>query len=210
MFQTKNRNGNTYCQICTQIWRVSNLSATISLNHKDISSKDTFYTPHWPAVHCYITQQGGCDGVVDWNQNHIDGKSAPWKWVFTETDVWSQVSSISYSCRSLSSFHISCVTSDRLCVSNRENNLIWTNTTGVTLHCVKVLCKYDTDILTGNGLHTMNSKCELIYIESKFNIKKRLKIMKNNFYLSKEKNLYMKTAVCLLVPIQWGFTGRDI
>lgn len=99
-------------------------------------------------------------------------------------------------------FHISCVTSDRLCVSNRENNLIWTNTTGVTLHCVKVLCKYDTDILTGNGLHTMNSKCELIYIESKFNIKKRLKIMKNNFYLSKEKNLYMKTAVCLLVPIQ--------
>lgn len=99
-------------------------------------------------------------------------------------------------------FHISCVTSDRLCVSNRENNLIWTNTTGVTLHCVKVLCKYDTDILTGNGLHTMNSKCELIYIESKFNIKKRLKIMKNNIYLSKEKNLYMKTAVCLLVPIQ--------
>lgn len=40
-------------------------------------------------------------------------------------------------------YHISCVTSDRVWVSDDENNLILTNTTGVPLHHVADLCTDD-------------------------------------------------------------------
>uniref|UniRef100_K1QJI6 Tripartite motif-containing protein 2 n=1 Tax=Magallana gigas TaxID=29159 RepID=K1QJI6_MAGGI len=69
-------------------------------------------------------------------------------------------------------YHISCVTSDRVWVSDL-NNLMLTDTTGVPLHRVKDLCSY----LYG-GLHTVNSESELIYIDRKYNTKKRSKDMK--------------------------------
>ncbi|XP_056003833.1 uncharacterized protein LOC130046518 isoform X1 [Ostrea edulis] len=63
--------------------------------------------------------------------------------------------------------HISRVMSDRVWVSDDYNNLILTDTTGDTIHRV-------TDITTPlyGGLHTVNSSGELIYIDSKLNIKK--------------------------------------
>nr|XP_034309388.1 uncharacterized protein LOC105325719 [Crassostrea gigas] len=64
-------------------------------------------------------------------------------------------------------FHISCVTSDRVWVSDDEDNLILTNTTGVPLHRVEDSC---SDLY--GGLHTVNSESELIYIDEDYNINK--------------------------------------
>uniref|UniRef100_K1RC17 Tripartite motif-containing protein 3 n=1 Tax=Magallana gigas TaxID=29159 RepID=K1RC17_MAGGI len=67
--------------------------------------------------------------------------------------------------------HISCVTSDRVWVSDDANNLMLTDTTGVPLHRVKNSC-------SGRGLHTVNSDSELIYIDRNYNINKLSKDMK--------------------------------
>ncbi|XP_065922626.1 uncharacterized protein [Magallana gigas] len=67
--------------------------------------------------------------------------------------------------------HISCVTSDRVWVSDHRNNLILTDTTGVPLHRVEDSCR-------GGGLHTVNSESELIYINRIYNINKLSKDMK--------------------------------
>ncbi|XP_056006941.1 uncharacterized protein LOC130050720 [Ostrea edulis] len=64
--------------------------------------------------------------------------------------------------------HISRVKSDRVWVSDDEDNFILTDTTGDTIHRV-------TDIITlyvGGGLHTVNSSGELIYIDSELDINK--------------------------------------
>ncbi|XP_052683131.1 uncharacterized protein LOC128163541 [Crassostrea angulata] len=76
--------------------------------------------------------------------------------------------------------HISCVTSDRVWVSDDENNLILTDTTGVTLHRVEDSCSevLSHDDIFGNGLHTVNSDSELIYIDEDYNIKELSKDMK--------------------------------
>ncbi|XP_065931696.1 uncharacterized protein [Magallana gigas] len=67
--------------------------------------------------------------------------------------------------------HISCVISDRVWVSDDWNNLILTDTTGVPLHHVEDSCSSD-------GLHTVNSENELIYINRNYNINKLSKDMK--------------------------------
>ncbi|XP_052694537.1 uncharacterized protein LOC128172868 [Crassostrea angulata] len=67
--------------------------------------------------------------------------------------------------------HISCVTSDRVWVSDHRNNLILTDTTGVPLHREEDSCR-------GGGLHTVNSESELIYINRIYNINKLSKDMK--------------------------------
>ncbi|XP_065929641.1 uncharacterized protein [Magallana gigas] len=68
-------------------------------------------------------------------------------------------------------YHISCVTSDRVWVSDHRNNLMLTDTTGVPLHRVEDSC-------SGRGLHTVNSESELIYIDRNDNINKLSKDMK--------------------------------
>ncbi|XP_052693118.1 uncharacterized protein LOC128171376 isoform X2 [Crassostrea angulata] len=67
-------------------------------------------------------------------------------------------------------YHISCVTSDRVWVSDL-NNLMLTDTTGVPLHRVEDSC-------SGFGIHTVNSESELIYIDRNYNINKLSKDMK--------------------------------
>eukprot|EP00105_Crassostrea_gigas_P033961 XP_019918109.1 PREDICTED: uncharacterized protein LOC109617187 [Crassostrea gigas] len=69
-------------------------------------------------------------------------------------------------------YHISCVTSDRVWVSDDRKNLILTDTTGVPLHRVEDSWSGDT------GLHTVNSESELIYIDRNNNINKLSKDMK--------------------------------
>eukprot|EP00105_Crassostrea_gigas_P045876 XP_019930024.1 PREDICTED: uncharacterized protein LOC105346123 [Crassostrea gigas] len=70
-------------------------------------------------------------------------------------------------------YHISCVTSDRVWVSDDGNNLILTDTTGVPLHRVEDSCSGSF-----RGLHTVNSESELIYIDRNYNINKLSKDMK--------------------------------
>eukprot|EP00105_Crassostrea_gigas_P038721 XP_019922869.1 PREDICTED: uncharacterized protein LOC109618788 [Crassostrea gigas] len=72
-------------------------------------------------------------------------------------------------------FHISCVTSDRVWVSDDEDNIILTDTTGVPLHRVE---HSDSVYTLSNGLHTVNSESELSYIGSNYNINKLSKDMK--------------------------------
>nr|XP_034308462.1 uncharacterized protein LOC117683415 isoform X2 [Crassostrea gigas] len=69
-------------------------------------------------------------------------------------------------------YHISCVTPDRVWVSDR-NNIMLTDTTGVHLHRVK-----DSYSDLYGGLHTVNSESELIYIDKNENINKLSKDMK--------------------------------
>nr|XP_034319690.1 uncharacterized protein LOC117687382 [Crassostrea gigas]XP_034319691.1 uncharacterized protein LOC117687382 [Crassostrea gigas]XP_034319692.1 uncharacterized protein LOC117687382 [Crassostrea gigas]XP_034319693.1 uncharacterized protein LOC117687382 [Crassostrea gigas]XP_034319694.1 uncharacterized protein LOC117687382 [Crassostrea gigas]XP_034319695.1 uncharacterized protein LOC117687382 [Crassostrea gigas]XP_034319696.1 uncharacterized protein LOC117687382 [Crassostrea gigas]XP_03431969 len=71
-------------------------------------------------------------------------------------------------------YHISCVTSDRVWVSDYRNNLMLTDTTGVPLHRVEDSCSG----LYRYGLHTVNSESELIYIDRNYNINKLSKDMK--------------------------------
>ncbi|XP_052692435.1 uncharacterized protein LOC128170712 [Crassostrea angulata] len=68
-------------------------------------------------------------------------------------------------------YHISCVTSDRVWVSD-GSYLTLTDTTGVPLHRVK---DSDNDYI---GSHTVNSESELIYIDWNSNINKLSKDMK--------------------------------
>ncbi|XP_065929521.1 uncharacterized protein [Magallana gigas] len=67
-------------------------------------------------------------------------------------------------------YHISCVTSDLVWVSD-EDNLILTDTIGVPLHRVEDSC-------SDGGIHTVNSESELIYIDMYDNINKLSKDMK--------------------------------
>nr|XP_034319905.1 uncharacterized protein LOC117687457 isoform X2 [Crassostrea gigas] len=71
-------------------------------------------------------------------------------------------------------YHISCVTSHRVWVSD-HNKLMLTNTTGVPLHRVE-------DSWSGlygyRGIHTVNSESELIYIDWNYNINKLSEDMK--------------------------------
>uniref|UniRef100_K1S0X3 Tripartite motif-containing protein 3 n=1 Tax=Magallana gigas TaxID=29159 RepID=K1S0X3_MAGGI len=69
-------------------------------------------------------------------------------------------------------YHISCVTSDRVWVSDDWGNLMLTDTTGVPLHRVEDSCRGE------RGLHTVNSESELIYIDEDYNINKLSKDMK--------------------------------
>ncbi|XP_065939292.1 uncharacterized protein [Magallana gigas] len=95
-------------------------------------------------------------------------------------------------------FHISCVTSDRVWVSD-GNNLMLTDTTGVPLHRVEDSC-------SGNGLHTVNSESELIYIDRNYNIKKRSKDMKTT------KTLIMKKIFSKWRPrcVYWSPSTGDL
>ncbi|XP_078312231.1 uncharacterized protein LOC144618955 [Crassostrea virginica] len=76
-------------------------------------------------------------------------------------------------------FHISCVTPDRVWVSDR-NNLILTDTaTGKQLHSV------EDSLFYGTGKHTVNCDSELIYIDKDNNINKLSSDMKTTTSLIK-------------------------
>ncbi|XP_052694762.1 uncharacterized protein LOC128173076 [Crassostrea angulata] len=68
--------------------------------------------------------------------------------------------------------HISCVTLDRVWVSD-QYNIMLTDTTGVPLHRVEDSCSGYY-----RGLQTVNSESELIYIDEDYNINKLSKDMK--------------------------------
>eukprot|EP00105_Crassostrea_gigas_P040757 XP_019924905.1 PREDICTED: uncharacterized protein LOC105333353 [Crassostrea gigas] len=71
--------------------------------------------------------------------------------------------------------HISCVTSDRVWVSDHRNILMLMDTSGISLHRVKDPCNH---LFDREGFHTVNSESELIYIDGNGNINKLSKDMK--------------------------------
>nr|XP_034319872.1 uncharacterized protein LOC109620628 [Crassostrea gigas]XP_034319873.1 uncharacterized protein LOC109620628 [Crassostrea gigas]XP_034319874.1 uncharacterized protein LOC109620628 [Crassostrea gigas]XP_034319875.1 uncharacterized protein LOC109620628 [Crassostrea gigas]XP_034319876.1 uncharacterized protein LOC109620628 [Crassostrea gigas]XP_034319877.1 uncharacterized protein LOC109620628 [Crassostrea gigas]XP_034319878.1 uncharacterized protein LOC109620628 [Crassostrea gigas]XP_03431987 len=96
-------------------------------------------------------------------------------------------------------YHISCVTSDRVCVSDGENKLMLTDTTGVPLHRVQDSCSYLY------GLHTVNSESELIYIDEDYNINKLSKDMKTT-------TTFIETTDYTWVPwcVYWSPSTGDL
>lgn len=69
--------------------------------------------------------------------------------------------------------HISCTTSNMFWVSDSKHNLIFTNITGETLYHLR-------DLWNGSdGVHTINTEHDLIYIENNGSIKKLSKNMNN-------------------------------
>ncbi|XP_065943770.1 uncharacterized protein [Magallana gigas] len=99
-------------------------------------------------------------------------------------------------------YHISCVTSDRVWVSDDENNLILTDTKGVSLHRVEDLCG---GVIFGNGSHTMNSESELIYIDWNCNINKLSKDMKTTTTLIKSTD-----STCEPRCVYWSPSTGDL
>ncbi|XP_065923106.1 uncharacterized protein [Magallana gigas] len=69
-------------------------------------------------------------------------------------------------------YHISCVTPNRVWVSDHRGNLVLLTATNVVLHRMEnLLCRRSN---RGFGLHTVNSEGELIYVDISFNINKLL------------------------------------
>ena len=70
-------------------------------------------------------------------------------------------------------YHISCVSPDRLWVDDGNGNLVLTDTTtGDKLHHVQVAKEYKGAGFSHSGKHTVNHKCELIYLDKNYNINK--------------------------------------
>lgn len=97
--------------------------------------------------------------------------------------------------------HISCVTSDRVWVSDAENNLVLINTAGDILHHVRDLYN---DFFSG-GLHTVNNDNELIYISMGYKIMKLSKDMKIT-------STYLEATDTPWIPqcVYWSRSTRDL
>lgn len=65
--------------------------------------------------------------------------------------------------RQINHLSFSCITSDRVWVSDDKHNIILKNKNGDILHCME-------DVINGHGVHTVNSESELIYIDRNHNI----------------------------------------
>uniref|UniRef100_K1PKJ2 Tripartite motif-containing protein 3 n=1 Tax=Magallana gigas TaxID=29159 RepID=K1PKJ2_MAGGI len=110
-------------------------------------------------------------------------------------------------------YHISCVTSDRVWVSDDRNNLMLTDTTGVPLHRLEDSC---SDPFT--GFHTVNSESELIYIDEDNNINKLSKDMKTTTTFKERTGSTWRPRCVYWSPstgdllvgmsMYWTFTGK--
>lgn len=98
--------------------------------------------------------------------------------------------------------HISCVTPDRVWVSDNENNLILMDIKGNYIHLFDDLC--DCNALTGNGSHTVNGESELIFIDTKYNIIKLSKDKTTTTFL--ERKDFTRTPRC----VYWSPFSGDL
>eukprot|EP00105_Crassostrea_gigas_P004634 XP_011417905.1 PREDICTED: uncharacterized protein LOC105321336 [Crassostrea gigas] len=96
--------------------------------------------------------------------------------------------------------HMSCVTSDRVWVSDREKNLMLTNTRGDILHHLNNLCRYFI-----HGSHTVTSKSELIYIDDNHNIIKLMNDLKHT-------TTFVETSDSTWKPrcVHWSSSTEDL
>lgn len=99
--------------------------------------------------------------------------------------------------------HISCVTPDKIWLSDDKNNLILKNTSGDTLHRRKDI--YSGHLYSGDGLHTVNIDNDLIYIDRENNINK----LSNDV---KTKTLLIKRADTTWIPrcLHWSTSTGEL
>lgn len=95
--------------------------------------------------------------------------------------------------------HIACVSTDHVWISDRYK-LVLTNTTGETKHSLM-------DIYTGffNGVHTVNSESELIYIDKDHYIKKLSTDMKTTTIFIEKKESKWKPRC-----VYWSSSSRNL
>uniref|UniRef100_K1PP94 Tripartite motif-containing protein 2 n=1 Tax=Magallana gigas TaxID=29159 RepID=K1PP94_MAGGI len=98
-------------------------------------------------------------------------------------------------------YHISCVTPDRVWVSDYTNNLILTNTTGVPLHHVEDSHSFSV----GYGIYTVSSESELIYIDRNYNINKLSKDMKTTTKFIERKDSTLEPRC-----VYWSPSSGDL
>ncbi|XP_078320523.1 uncharacterized protein LOC144621380 [Crassostrea virginica] len=91
--------------------------------------------------------------------------------------------------------HISSVTPDRVWVSDANNLILIDTATGKQLHSVDDPLQY-----LGTGIHTVNCKCELIYIDMEFNIIKLCNDMKTTTTLIKHTDKTWKPQCVYCSP----------
>lgn len=91
--------------------------------------------------------------------------------------------------------HITCVSTDRVLVSDRKNKMMLTNIAGDILHYRGDLC---SSFFKGYGLHTVNTNGELIYIDGKNNINKLSRNLKtsNTFIECTDKTHVPQCVYC--------------
>lgn len=94
--------------------------------------------------------------------------------------------------------HVSCMKSERVLVSDR-NNLIQTNVTGDTLHHIYDLYSDEYCGLLSVGLHTVNNDGELLYIDMDYNVKKISKDIKSTDVFIKQCVSWSRSVKYLLV-----------
>lgn len=98
-------------------------------------------------------------------------------------------------------YHISCVTSDWVLVSDGKNNLILAKNTDDTLCHRKV--SHDNDIENFlYGLQTVNNDSELFYIDGDYNINKLSKDLKTTTIIKKTDTSW--TPICVFVSLNTG------
>lgn len=110
--------------------------------------------------------------------------------------------------------HVSFLTSNRVWVSERQQNLIMTNTKGDFLYQRKDLCNSINSV----GLHTLNGEGDLIYIDNKYNINKLSKYMiRSTPFIQTTDSTWTPLCVCwspstgdILVGMSTAFFLLDI
>nr|XP_034305456.1 uncharacterized protein LOC105338987 [Crassostrea gigas]XP_034305458.1 uncharacterized protein LOC105338987 [Crassostrea gigas] len=96
-------------------------------------------------------------------------------------------------------YHLSCVTSDQVWVSDLWSNLILTNTEGFTLRNMHDFCS------NVYGAHTVNNESELIYIDKLYNIKKLSKdVQTTSTFIPKPDSLW--EPIC----VYWSKSTGDL
>ncbi|XP_052694642.1 uncharacterized protein LOC128172945 [Crassostrea angulata] len=170
-------------------------------------------------IYRYIIRQ---DALADQDQTTADVIKSlteiPTTWTEETQEenerLWKLSSPIFFQLKGVRRFyHISCVTSDRVWVSDDRNNLMLTDTTGVPLHRLEDSC---SDPFT--GFHTVNSESELIYIDEDNNINKLSKDMKTTTTFKERTGSTWRPRCVYWSPstgdllvgmsMYWTFTGK--
>lgn len=97
--------------------------------------------------------------------------------------------------------HISCMTSNRVWISDIQYRLFLKNTQGVNLHNIEDVYHDGDSYSDYYGVHTVTNDGELIYLDMSSNINKLSKDIKNNDHFNKEHGRHMDATEFALVLV---------
>lgn len=101
-------------------------------------------------------------------------------------------------------FHISCYLRDRIWINDWNGLILTDTTTGKSL-----ITGLDARHIGGTGIHSVNSKRELVYIDKQFNINKYSLTKKNERNNHRMRKFILGSSVSVLFMLQWTPTSRN-